>query len=146
VFDYAFDRREPTHAAAAPQLQLHRIGTQPFEVLNTILQPIPMVHGPNCDVLGFRIGKVAYCTDTNFIDESSLMLMHGLDCLVLDALRYTPHPTHFSVEEALAVVEHVRPKMTYLTHLSHDLDYDLANAKLPANVRLAYDGLRIPLT
>jgi phosphoribosyl 1,2-cyclic phosphate phosphodiesterase len=146
VFDYAFDRREPTHAAAAPQLQLHRIVSEPFEVLNTMLQPIPMVHGPNCNVLGFRIGNVAYCTDTNFIDASSLALMQGLDCLVLDALRYTPHPTHFSVDEALAVVAQVKPKMTYLTHLSHDLDYELANARLPSHVRLAYDGLRIPLT
>ena len=146
VFDYAFDRREPTHAAAAPQLQIHSIGVEPFEVLRTTLQPIPMVHGPNCNVLGFRIGNVAYCTDTNFIADSSLELMQGLDCLVLDALRYVSHPTHFTVDEALAVVDKIKPKMTYLTHLSHDLDYELANAKLPPNVRLAYDGLRIPLT
>ena len=146
VFDYAFDRREPTHAAAAPQLQIHRITTEPFQVLNTVLQPIPLVHGPNCSVLGFRIGNIAYCTDTNFISESSLELLLGLDCLVLDALRYTPHPTHFCVEDALEVVAKIKPKMTYLTHLSHDLDYDSANARLPQNVRLAYDGQRIPLT
>ncbi len=146
VFDYAFDRREPTHAAAAPQLQFHRIETESFETLGTRLQPIPMVHGPNCNVLGFRIGNVAYCTDTNFISDASLGLLQNLDCLVLDALRYTPHPTHFSVDEALSVVERIKPKMTYLTHLSHDLDYELANSKFPSNVRLAYDGLRIPLT
>ena len=146
VFDYAFDRREPTHAAATPQLQIHSIATEPFEVLNTILQPIPLIHGPNCSVLGFRIGNVAYCTDTNFISESSLELMQGLDCLVLDALRYTTHPTHFSVEEAVAVVERLKPKRTFLTHLSHDLDYESANARLPDHVQLAYDGLRIPLT
>lgn len=146
VFDYAFDRREPTHAAAAPQLQFHRIETDLFETLGATLQPIPMIHGPNCNVLGFRLGNIAYCTDTNFISDSSLALMQGLDCLVLDALRYTPHPTHFSVDEALEVVERIKPKITYLTHLSHDLDYEAANAKLPANVRLAYDGLRVPLT
>ena len=146
VFDYAFDRREPTHAAAAPQLQIHNIDSMPFQVLDTTFQPIPLVHGPNCNVLGFRFGKVAYCTDTNFISDASFELMHGLDSLVLGALRYTPHPTHFSVEQALGVVERIRPKMTYLTHLSHDLDYELANSQLPENVRLAYDGLRIPLT
>ena len=146
VFDYAFDRREPTHAAAAPQLQIHRITTEPFKVLNTVLKPIPLVHGPNCNVLGFRFGNVAYCTDTNFISDSSLEQLRGLDCLILDALRYTTHPTHFSVEEALDIVERIKPKMTYLTHLSHDLDYDSANGKLPSYVQLAYDGLRIPLT
>ena len=146
VFDYAFDQREPTHAGAAPQLQIHRIETVPFEVLHTILQPIPLVHGPNCSVLGFRIGNVAYCTDTNYIPESSLEHLQGLDCLVLDALRYAPHPTHFCVEEALRVVEHINPKMTFLTHLSHDLEYESANARLPDNVRLAYDGQRIALT
>ena len=147
VFDYAFDRREPTHAASAPQLQIHRITSdESFTVLNTVFKPIPLVHGPNCNVLGFRFGNVAYCTDTNFISDSSLDLLRGLDCLILDALRYTPHPTHFSVEDALEVVERIQPKMTYLTHLSHDLDYELASAKLPSNVRLAYDGLRIPLT
>ena len=146
VFDYAFDSREPSHAAATPQLQIHSIATEPFEVLETILQPIPLIHGPNCSVLGYRIGNVAYCTDTNFISESSLELLQGLDCLVLDALRYTTHPTHFSVEEAIAVVERIKPKKTFLTHLSHDLDYESANARLPDHVQLAYDGLRIPLT
>ena len=72
--------------------------------------------------------------------------MQGLDILILDALRFTPHPTHFSVDEALDVVRRIQPKMTFLTHLSHELDYDLTNAILPTNVRLAYDGLRIPLT
>jgi len=146
VFDYAFSKKEPTHAAAAPQLQLHRITADRFEVLNTQMRPIPLVHGPNCNVFGFRFGNVAYCTDTNFIADSSLELLQGLDCLILDALRYAPHPTHFNVDEALEVVRKLQPKMTYLTHLSHDLEYEAANALLPENVRLAYDGLRIPLT
>jgi len=146
VFDYAFQDFEPTHPGAAPKLQIQSIGHDPFEVLGTRLQPIPLVHGPRCNVLGFRIGNVAYCTDTNFISESSLEMLQGLDCLVLDALRYTPHPTHFSVAQAMEVVTRLQPGMTYLTHLSHDLDYQLANARLPNNIRLAYDGLRIPLT
>ena len=75
-----------------------------------------------------------------------MALLTDLDVLVLDALRYTPHATHFSVEEALAIVDQLNPKITYLTHLSHDLDYESGNARLPDRVRLGYDGLRFPLT
>jgi phosphoribosyl 1,2-cyclic phosphate phosphodiesterase len=75
-----------------------------------------------------------------------MALLENLDILVLDALRYTPHATHLSVDEALAIVDRLNPKTTYLTHLSHDLEYELGNAKLPDRVRLGYDGLRFPLT
>jgi phosphoribosyl 1,2-cyclic phosphate phosphodiesterase len=146
VFDYAFEHKEHTHPGAAPQLQIRSIDSQPFVALGVRLEPIPLVHGPHCNVLGFRFGNVAYCTDTNFISASSMQKLLGLDCLVLDALRYTEHPTHFNVDQALEVVEQLRPKMTYLTHLSHELDYEITNARLPAHVQLAYDGLRIPLT
>lgn len=146
VFDYAFIDRGHTHPGAAPQLQIHTIVDEAFELLGVRLQPVPLVHGPHCNVLGFRFGNVAYCTDTNFISDSSLELLQGLDVLILDALRFTPHPTHFCVDEALDVVRRIQPKMTFLTHLSHELDYDLTNEILPKNVRLAYDGLRIPLT
>jgi phosphoribosyl 1,2-cyclic phosphate phosphodiesterase len=146
VFDYAFDKREHTHLGAAPQLNLVTIDTQPFVVLGQLVIPIPMIHGPHCNVLGFRFGNVAYCTDTNFIPPSSMELLQDLDCLILDALRYTSHPTHFNVEDALRVIETLRPKKTYLTHMSHELEYDQANSLLPAGVELGYDGLRIPLT
>ncbi len=146
VFDYAFEKREPTHLGAAPQLELIRIDDTPFEVLGAHVTPIPLIHGPYCRVYGFRFGNLAYCTDTNQIETSSMDLLHGLDTLILDALRYTPHPTHFCIEEALAIIEQLKPKKAYLTHLSHEIDYEKVNARLPSNVRLAYDGLRIPLT
>ena len=146
VFDYAFVDREHTHVGAVPQLDFVRISHEPFQVLGCNVQPIPLKHGPYCDVLGFRFGNVAYCTDTNSISESSMALLTDLDVLVLDALRYTPHATHFSVEEALAIVDQLNPKITYLTHLSHDLDYESGNARLPDRVRLGHDGLRFPLT
>jgi phosphoribosyl 1,2-cyclic phosphate phosphodiesterase len=146
VFDYAFEDREHTHQGAAPQLQIHTIVDQPFELLGQIVHPVPLVHGPNCNVLGYRFGNVAYCTDTNFIADSSLSLLEKLDVLVLDALRFTPHPTHFSVDQALEVVAQIKPKLTLLTHLSHDLEYSLTNEILPNNVRLAHDGMRIALT
>ena len=147
VFDYAFIDRAHTHPGAAPQLQFHTVQeNESFQLLGAEIQPIPLEHGPHCRVLGYRIGNVAYCTDTNHIPDSSMEKLRNLDCLVLDALRYKPHPTHFSVEQALEVVEELKPRITYLTHLSHDLDFELANELLPAHVRLAYDGLRIPLT
>lgn len=146
VFDYAFEQREQTHSGAIPSMQLQRIDESPIEILGAKLTPIPLVHGPYCRVFGYRIGNVAYCTDTNHIEPSSMELLEGLDVLVLDALRLTSHPTHFSVGEALDVIDRLQPKKAYLTHLSHELDYMTFHRELPEHVALAYDGLRIPLT
>ena len=146
VFDYAFEKRDLTHAGAVPSMQLRRVDDRPLEILGSVLTPIPLIHGPYCKVYGYRIGNVAYCTDTNRIEPSSLELLEGLDVLVLDALRPTKHATHFSVGEALDVIERLGPKKAYLTHLSHELDYMTFHRELPEHVALAYDGLRIPLT
>jgi len=144
-FDYAFASRVPTHAGATPQLEFHRIGTEPFEVLGTTVIPIRLKHGPRFDVLGFRIGDIAYCTDTNEIPAESMALLEGLDLLILDALRWRSHVTHFSLDEAVEVARQLEPKQTLFTHLSHDLDHEETNRKLPGNMQLAYDGQRIPL-
>jgi phosphoribosyl 1,2-cyclic phosphate phosphodiesterase len=146
IFDYAFSDREQTHPGAVPKMQLQRIDERPIEILGSTLTPVPLVHGPYCRVFGYRIGNVAYCTDTNCIESSSKELLRGLDVLVLDALRKSPHPTHFSVGEALDVIEELGPKKAYLTHLSHELDYTTFFRELPEHVALAYDGLRIELT
>lgn len=144
-FDYAFSDQPQTHAGAIPQLVTRPIDLQPFEVLGATIQPLRLLHGPNYHVLGFRIGKLAYCTDTNFIPDASFELLEGVEVLVIDALRYEPHATHFHVDAALAAIERVRPRQAFLTHTSHDLEYEEATASLPAGVELAYDGLRIPL-
>jgi len=145
-FDYAFHNDPKTyHAGGVPQLEFRRITTEPFDLLGTRVTPIRLQHGRSF-VLGFRFGNVAYCTDTNGIPDESWPLLEGLDVLILDALRQRPHPTHFGIDEALAVVDRVRPKQTYFTHLSHDLDQAATDAALPANVRLAYDGLKIPMS
>ena len=147
VFDYAFSNRPHTHDGAAPQIELRTVkGYQPLSILGESILPIPLKHGPYCDVLGYRFGNVAYCTDTNFIGQESKQALANLDTLVIDALRYTSHPTHFSIEEALEIIEELKPKQAYLTHLSHDVDYDNLTVQLPSNVALGYDGLRIPLT
>jgi phosphoribosyl 1,2-cyclic phosphate phosphodiesterase len=94
-------------------------------------------------VLGFRFDNLAYCTDVKEIPETSWPLLEGLDILILDALRPRPHPAHLSLEEALAVVERVRPRRTYLTHLAHEMDHGKISATLPPHVELAYDGLKL---
>ncbi len=144
-FDYAFTNHEPTHPGATPQLEFRSIGSESFDVLGVTVTPIPMKHGPRFNVLGFRIGDFAYCTDTNHIPDSSMRLLQGLDTLVLGALRIKPHPTHFNVEQALAVAQQLRPRRTLLTHISHDLDHDPICQWLPEGIDLAYDGLRITI-
>jgi phosphoribosyl 1,2-cyclic phosphate phosphodiesterase len=113
----------------------------PFKLFDLEIIPIPARHGPG-NVLGFRFGNVAYLTDFSTIPESSKALLRGLDHFVLDALRYVPHPMHSNVEQSLALVEELKPKHAWFTHICHDLGHEETNAKLPENVRLAYDGLR----
>lgn len=143
AFHYAFsDNAINPHHFAVPRLHFERISTRPFDVLGLKVAPIRLMHG-NLPVLGFRMNDVAFCTDVSCIPEESWPLLEGLDVLVIDALRDRPHPTHFNIEQALETVERVKPRRTYLTHISHSLEYEETNARLPANVELAYDGLRI---
>lgn len=146
TFDYAFMERVHTHEGATPKLELRQLSLEPLDLLGTTVIPIRLLHGPHFQVLGFRFGNVAYCTDTNFIPDESWSLLEGLDTLVLDCLRITKHATHFCLEESLEVVQKLQPKRTYLTHVSHELDYYETNKLLPKHVELAYDGLHIPLT
>ena len=139
-FFYAFI--ETPLAGGKPQLDLRPIEPldRRLEVAGLPVQPIPVMHGPT-PVLGFRFADVAYVTDTNYISEGSLGLLDGLDVLVLDALRERPHPTHFSLAEALAVVQRLKPERAYFTHICHDLDHEATNQLLPAGVELAFDEL-----
>jgi phosphoribosyl 1,2-cyclic phosphate phosphodiesterase len=142
AFAYAFHPAgEDLPAGVLPKLTFRRITEEPFEVLGETLTPIPLQHG-RFHVFGFRIADVAYCTDVSAIPERSWPLLEGLEVLVIDALRPgKPHPSHFSLEEALAVVERVRPRQTYLTHMSHAMDYEALIRQLPPQVAPAYDGL-----
>lgn len=144
-FGYAFgDHNVNNHPGAIPMLELSRIGLEPFEVLGVRIQPLRLLHG-RLPVLGFRVFNLAFCTDVSEIPDETWPLLEGLDVLFIDALRDKPHATHFSIQQALDVVARVKPKMAYLTHLSHSLEYHATNARLPPNVELAYDGLRVPL-
>ena len=144
-FDYAFQPLNGLHSGAVPQLEMHTIGLEPFEVLGAQVVPVRLQHGSRFEVLGFRFGNVAYCTDTNEIPAESRKKLRGLDVLILDCLRREPHATHFGLQESLAVVADLAPKRTLLTHISHDLDHEQINSELPENVELAYDGLSLKL-
>ena len=145
-FDYAFVDVKHTHQGAIPQLDFRCITTTPFEALGARVQPIRLKHGPRFDVLGFRVGNVAYCTDTNQIPAESWSLLQGLDVLVLDALRDRPHVTHFCLNEAINVVRKVKPQRAIFTHICHELEHEATNARLPAGIELGYDGMRFPLS
>jgi phosphoribosyl 1,2-cyclic phosphate phosphodiesterase len=145
-FDYAFKSAEHLHTGAVPQLAFRRIELEPFEVLGAQVTPIRLKHGKRLDVLGFRIGNVAYCTDANAIPPESMERLRGLDVLIIDALRPRGHATHFSLEEAIEVARALTPKQTFFTHMSHELEHEATNAKLLPGMALAYDGQRIPLT
>lgn len=146
TYDYAFSSAPATHIGAAPALELRPIGLDPFAALGAQVTPIRLKHGPRFKVLGFRIGNIAYCTDTNEIPEESYARLEGLDVLILDSLRYDPHPTHYSLDEAVAVAERIGARQTYFTHISCRMDHQEANAKLPRNMQLAYDRQEIPLS
>jgi len=143
-FNYAFAEALNSHRFAIPNLEFQRIGLEPFELLGLTVRPIRLMHG-KLPLLGFRINDVAFCTDVSLIPDESWPLLDGLDVLVLDALREQPHPTHFSVDQALEVVEKVKPRRAYFTHVSHTLEYEATNARLPDGVELSYDGLQIRL-
>jgi phosphoribosyl 1,2-cyclic phosphate phosphodiesterase len=142
AFSYAFHPgNEDLPAGLLPRIEFHRIDDSPFEILGERVIPIPLQHG-RFNVYGFRIGNVAYCTDVSGIPDRSWPLLEGLDVLILDALRPgKPHPSHFSIEQAVEVIARVGPRQGYLTHMAHSIDYDVISPKLPRNVALAYDGL-----
>jgi len=127
-----------------PHIGYATVDTQPFFVGKTCIQPIPMRHG-NIRSTGYRIGGFAYLTDASGIPAASRALLHDLSVLVIDALRWEPHPTHFSVPEALALVEELQPKHAYLTHVGHTLEHETTNQKIGPRVEVAYDGLRLEL-
>ena len=140
-FGYAFKEPEPEMKVFRPHLVRRKIeGT--FEIGEQTWIPVPLFHG-DLPILGFRVGKLAYCTDVNRIPEESFELLKDLDVLVLDALQYKKHTTHFSVEEAIAAAGRIGAKRTFFTHIAHALGHEATNAALPENVRLAYDGLRV---
>ncbi len=140
TFSYVFDA-SPSQSSR-PRLTPHIFNGDPISVAGTSVQPIRARHGKGT-VYGFRFGDCAYLTDHSEIPRESQELLTGLDVLFLDALRHNPHPTHSTVEESLRMVERLAPKRAFFTHISHDLVHAATEARMPPNVRLAYDGLEL---
>jgi phosphoribosyl 1,2-cyclic phosphate phosphodiesterase len=138
VFSYAFDGVARL-GGGVPRVDARGIDG-PFAVNGVRVVPVPLWHG-RMPMLGFRFGDFAYLTDCNRLADEAWPLIDGVETLVIDALRDKPHSTHFTVDEALAVIARVGARRAYLTHMTHDLGYAATNARLPGGVELAYDGL-----
>ena len=139
MFRYIF---EPAHQlGGVPQVDLHPVDG-PVEIFGARFEPLTVIHG-EVPILGFRFGSAAYLTDHSEVPAGTLEKLRGLDILFLDALRHQPHPTHSTVERSLKIVEEVKPRRTFFTHICHDLSHEATNATLPAGVQLAYDGMKL---
>ena len=139
-FYYAFsDNKYP----GVPSVNLHNVTGEPFQLLGEEITPIAVMHY-KLPVFGFKIRNLAYITDANYIAEKEKLKLQNLDCLVLNALRKEKHISHFNLEEALALIEELKPKKAYLTHISHLFGkHELEELDLPNNVKIAYDGLTV---
>ena len=138
TFHYVFDKA-PRQGGGIPELE-PRVIDGPFTIGGVRIVPVPLLHG-RLPILGFRFGTFAYLTDCSAIPDDSLPLLDGVETLVLDALRYRPHATHFSIDQALQAIARLSPRRSYLTHMCHDVGHAEASARLPDGVHLAYDGL-----
>ena len=143
AFGYCF---ETPHGSSYPAI-LDRFELTPFE--DSVIEgaggelrflPVPVEHG-DIKSLGFRFNNIAYLPDVSDILETSKPGFSDLDMLILDCLRRTPHPSHFSLADALAWIEHLTPQKAILTNLHNDLDYKILSAELPETIEPAYDGM-----
>src|SRR6201984_420437 len=146
VFSYVFDNR-PT-LSSIPSVVLHDVNG-PFPLLGIPFIPVPLQHG-EMEVLGYRFGRAAYLTDFSRLPEASAPLLEDLDDLILDALRDIPHPMHMTVEQSLALIDKLKPKRAWFTHIAHDLPHAATNERLRKlglnHVQLAYDGLQFEVS
>ncbi len=146
-FSYCFET--PPESEYPAILLSHRIAPgEPVTITGaggpiTVL-PVLQEHG-DIHSLGFRFGGLGYSCDINGLPEASVAAFAGLEVWIVDALRYAPHPSHFSLDDALAWIERVKPKRAILTNLHSDLDYEALRAKLPAHIEPAYDGMKMSI-
>jgi phosphoribosyl 1,2-cyclic phosphate phosphodiesterase len=139
MFEYTFSPNAtyPTRA----KVRLEPLGER-TQVHGVEFLRIPVMHGA-MEIAGFRFGRAAYLTDVSAIPESSFALLEGLDLLVVSALRHLPHPSHATVEQAVAWARRLGARTTLLTHIAHELGHEETNRTLPPGIRLAYDGLEV---
>ena len=139
IFRYIFD---PTYKyGGIARVEMNCINGS-LELFGATFEPVEILHG-DATIHGFRFGSAAYLTDFSEIPPQSMNRLRGLDILFLDALRHRPHPTHSTVANSLHLVEELKPRRAFFTHISHDLPHEETNKTLPDHVRLAHDGLRL---
>lgn len=140
-FDYIF--KETQIGGGKPQLDLHLIeAQQEFFIKEQKILPIEVVHG-ELPILGFRMDGLTYITDASDLSPATIKSLQHTRVLVINALRFRPHPTHFSLEQTLAMIQQIAPQTAYLVHMTHNIKHDEVEKTLPANVYLAYDNLAI---
>jgi phosphoribosyl 1,2-cyclic phosphate phosphodiesterase len=139
IFRYIFDANYKYGGIA--RVELKRINGS-LELFGVRFEPVKIIHG-EAEIHGFRFGSAAYLTDFSEIPPESKARLRGLDILFLDALRHRPHPTHSTVANSLNLVEELKPRRAFFTHISHDLAHEETNQNLPKHVRLAHDGLKL---
>ncbi|AXC09459.1 hypothetical protein ACPOL_0072 [Acidisarcina polymorpha] len=143
IFDYTFS--EDSQYKLRARVRLNRLnGEACVNLCGVEFQRIPLLHGP-LETGGYRFGNAAYLTDMNAIPDSSLSLLRGVEVVVIDALRERHHPSHANIEEAIAWVDKIGARQAWFTHMSHEILHAEIDAKLPPHIRLAYDGLIIPV-
>ena len=141
-FYYAFEKIK---YPGVPVINLHTINNKPFIIKNTKIIPIETLHY-NVNVYGFRIGDFTYLTDANFISEKEKQKIKGSKILVVNALRRKKHISHFTLDEAIALINEIKPEKGYLTHISHLMGlHEDVEKELPENIKIAYDGLELTL-
>ncbi len=139
-FHYAFT--EPKYPGV-PEMNIHRIGTESFELFGNVIRPIRVLHH-KLPVLGFRFGEFVYITDANAISDGEKEKIKGCKYLVLNALRREKHISHFTLDEAVELINELNPQEAFLTHISHQLGlHDEVEKELPSHIHLAYDGLQL---
>lgn len=143
TFRYVFHEVLKAHQAV-PLVNMHKIENKPFKIRNIEIIPVEVMHG-NLPIFGYRIGNFAYISDASRIPDEEQKKLKGLDVLILNALRRSPHPTHLNIEQASELAQKLGAKKTYLTHTTHDIKYDEINPTLPKGVELAYDGLTLEI-
>lgn len=141
IYSYAFE--DGQEGGGKPRLDLVEVSA-PFDLFGLEVAPIPVLHGAT-EVYGFRLGGFAYVTDVSFIPEESFQRLAGVEVLVLGALRYRPHSTHFNIPEAVAAAQRIGARRTVLTHIAHEVDHGAQEISLPPGVELGYDGIELEL-
>ncbi len=136
IFPYIFN--PPQQGGGTPKIDLRTV-PESFDLFGVHIESFPVMHG-SLPVLAYRFNDIAYVTDTNHIPDESMAKLGGLDLLILDAVRYSPHSTHYGLWEAVEIAERLQAKQVLFTHLSHHFEHAKTNSELPFHMQLAYDG------